>query len=99
MTAPGVVYYVRFEDFVKIGTSRNLPSRLRAIPGHELLAVEPGNHATEHMRHMEFGALRFVGEWFRNDPPLSAFITHVRSVYGSPLDAYERIMREGRRVA
>ena len=60
----GVVYYIRFCDAVKIGTSKNPASRLQSLPWSELLAMEPGSVAVERMRHLEFASDRLEGEWF-----------------------------------
>jgi Helix-turn-helix domain len=71
--APGaksVVYYVRFADRIKIGTSTNLSSRLRGVPHDELLATEPGDWLVEHMRHEQFARYRITGEWFRRGQAL-----------------------------
>jgi hypothetical protein len=59
-----VVYYVRFADRVKIGTTTNLGGRLNGIPYDEVLATEPGGYELEAQRHREFAADRIVGEWF-----------------------------------
>jgi hypothetical protein len=62
-----VVYYLRFEDRVKIGTSANPRQRLAAIWHDELLAFERGGRPLEQRRHQQFAADRFTpgSEWFR----------------------------------
>ncbi|WP_121189878.1 GIY-YIG nuclease family protein [Microbacterium sp. AG790] len=67
-----VVYYLRWDDRIKIGTSREPRQRLAAIWHHELLAFEPGDRAVEHARHVQFAHLREGGEWFRAAPELRA---------------------------
>lgn len=89
-----VVYYLRFGDRVKIGTTTNLRSRLAAIPHDELLAVEPGNHAIEHMRHLQFADFRVTGEWFRNSPDVADHYKYMRSVYGEPMSAFQKWRNE-----
>lgn len=61
-----VVYYMRFGDRVKIGTTRNLAQRRAAIPHDELLATEPGGRDVERTRHLQFRGSRVTGqrEWF-----------------------------------
>lgn len=76
-----VVYYLRFGELVKIGTTRSLISRLAAIPHDELLATEPGGHRLERQRHEQFAHLRAtVGttrEWFTLTPELAQHIADV----------------------
>lgn len=81
-----VVYYVRFGDRVKIGTSTNLPSRLKSIYHDELVAVEPGNASLEHQRHKEFSADLIPGqrEWFTLTPRLAMHMANVVSRHGAP---------------
>ncbi|MFV8301278.1 hypothetical protein ACNQP7_31770 [Mycolicibacterium fortuitum] len=59
-----IVYYLKFGDRVKIGTSTNLRKRLLDIPHDEVLAVEPGGPAMERCRHLQFANSRVNGEWF-----------------------------------
>lgn len=59
------VYYARLGNRVKIGTTTDLRARMEAIQPEELLITEPGGHALEHMRHLEFAHLRTHREWFR----------------------------------
>ncbi|MCW3494360.1 GIY-YIG nuclease family protein [Microbacterium sp. SSM24] len=70
-----VVYYLRFDDRIKIGTTGNPRQRLSAIWHHELLAFERGDRTRERRRHTEFAEDRFTGtEWFRRSPALLAHI-------------------------
>lgn len=69
-TTGEVVYYIRFGDRVKIGTTTNLRNRLGALPYDEILAVEPGGRDLERARHIEFRRSRIKGEWFRLDTRL-----------------------------
>lgn len=69
-----VVYYIRFSDRVKIGTTRNLKSRLQSLPHDEVLATEPGSFDVEAARHLEFAHLRIHGEWFRLEGGLAEHI-------------------------
>lgn len=65
-----VVYYLRWDARVKIGTTADPRRRLAVIWHHELLAFEPGGRALERARHEQFAHLREGGEWFRADPEL-----------------------------
>lgn len=59
-----VVYYIRFGDRVKIGTSAGPRRRFAQLRHEEVLAFEPGDRTVEHRRHVEFADLRLGGEWF-----------------------------------
>lgn len=61
-----VVYYLRFGDRVKIGTTTNLKTRMQSIPYDELLGTEPGSYDIERERHQQFRAARIYAnrEWF-----------------------------------
>jgi hypothetical protein len=72
-----VVYYLRFGDRVKIGTSINLKKRLQALQYDALLAVEPGSYGLEKQRHEQFANDRLIGEWFSESAALQS---HVRDV-------------------
>ncbi len=84
-----VVYYLRYADRVKIGTSANPRQRLGAIWHHELLAFEPGDRTVERRRHAQFAQLREGGEWFRAADEL---IAHAAALAdgGDPWHAYAR---------
>jgi hypothetical protein len=73
-----VVYYLRFGDRVKIGTTTSLTTRLADIPHDEVLATEPGGHQLERQRHRQFEHLQIrMGthrEWFRLTPELAEHI-------------------------
>jgi len=72
----GIVYYVRFGDRVKIGTTVNLRQRLMSLPHDEVLVTEPGSYALERKRHKEFASSRITprGEWFAYDDALKEHI-------------------------
>jgi hypothetical protein len=66
-----VVYYLRYDDRIKIGTTANPRQRLSAIWHDELLAFERGDRLRERRRHAQFAGDRFAGtEWFRSSPAL-----------------------------
>lgn len=85
-----VVYYLRYADRVKIGTSASPQQRLSVIRHDELLAFEPGGRALEQERHREFAALREGGEWFTLVDPLTTHIAAIRAERGEPWAAYDR---------
>lgn len=74
-----VVYYIRFSDRVKIGTTMQLGVRLATLPHDEILAVEPGGLQVERSRQLQFIDHRVRGEWFRAVPPL---LDHARLIKG-----------------
>ncbi len=82
--ASSVVYYLRFGDRIKIGTSRNLPARLDVVPHDAVLATEPGDHRLERRRHKEFAADRLYREWFAASERLVAHCAMLRQHHGEP---------------
>lgn len=75
-----VVYYIRFGDRIKIGTTANLHRRLQDLPYDELLATEPGGRELERVRHEQFRACRAVGEWHFLD---SHLLSHIAKLPGA----------------
>lgn len=60
-----VVYYLRLDDRVKIGTTFTPRQRFAALPHDEVLAFERGGRALERQRHAEFAEDRLgTSEWF-----------------------------------
>jgi hypothetical protein len=84
------VYYIRFAERVKIGTTTDLYGRMSVLPHDELLAIEPGDHAQEHLRHLQFRAIRTTGEWFIPNSELRVHVTQIRQVHGNPAEAWNR---------
>ena len=72
-----VVYYVRFQNLIKIGYTGNLAQRMQNVPHHKVLAVEPGGPDLESDRHKQFAHHREIGEWFR---PGDDLIEHIKAV-------------------
>ena len=84
-----VVYYLRFADRIKIGTSSNPRQRLASIRYDELLAFEPGNRAVEQRRHRQFAQLRFARtEWFSAGEALADHVAILRAGSDDPWSQY-----------
>lgn len=91
-----IVYYVRWRERIKIGTSHRPRQRLAAVRHEELLAFERGGRDLEQQRHREFADLRVGGEWFRADAPLCAHILAVGEG-APPWESYARWVAEAYR--
>ncbi|MBO0979101.1 GIY-YIG nuclease family protein [Microbacterium sp. SD291] len=88
-----VVYYVRYDRRVKIGTSRRPRQRLASIRHEELLAFERGGREVEQQRHRQFTEIREGGEWFTFTGALSTHVTALRAS-GEPWRLYARWLSE-----
>jgi hypothetical protein len=73
-----VVYYVQFRDLIKIGTTRNMRSRMGSVPNERVMATEPGGRSLEQRRHLEFKHCRVQGEWFKGDD--EKLLAHIESL-------------------
>lgn len=94
-TRVDVVYYLRFRDRIKIGTSANPRGRLAQLRFDELLAFEPGDRVTEHRRHLQFADYRFDGsEWFHEHDALADHIRILAAGVDDPWDRYRRWVSE-----
>lgn len=91
-----VVYYLRWRDRIKIGTTHRPRQRLAAIRHEELLAFERGARSLEQQRHREFADLREGGEWFRADARLRE---HIDALGGGapPWQSYARWLADAYR--
>lgn len=84
-----VVYYIRFDDRIKIGTSASPKSRLAALGNNELLAFERGTRELEQRRHRQFAAERFARtEWFEASDRLLAHIATLNPAGEDPWNLY-----------
>ena len=72
-----VVYYIQFRDVIKIGTSRQLDTRLSLLPWEILHAVEPGDRIVERHRHRQFRLDHHLNEWFKPSRALKAHIDDI----------------------
>lgn len=80
-----VVYYIKFGNRIKIGTTRNLRQRMSNLMHDAIMAIEPGDMKLERKRHEQFAALLAAGrEWFSPAPDILAHITITRETYGDP---------------
>lgn len=91
-----VVYYLRWHDRIKIGTSAQPRRRLAAIVHEELLAFEHGDRTVERARHAQFAELREGGEWFRATDDLLRHTTML-AAGTPPWHAYARWMADALR--
>lgn len=91
-----VVYYIRFDRRVKIGTSRRPRQRLASIRHEELLAFERGGRAVEQQRHRDFAGIREGGEWFTFTDELRIHVAALRRE-GEPWRLYWRWLSEALR--
>lgn len=90
-----VVYYARYADRVKIGTSSNPRQRLKAIRHDDLLAFERGDRGLERRRHEQFAEERYDRtEWFVLSERLGNHIDAVRGGERDPWSCYLRWVSE-----
>lgn len=90
-----VVYYLRFEDRIKIGTSAQPRRRLATLWHDELLAFEPGDRLVEGRRHAQFAAERFGRtEWFRRSDALDAHVAALSAGVDDPWARHARWVSE-----
>ena len=86
--AAQTVYFVRCQQYVKIGISKDPQGRLRQIKNgggaqfprlldvgtSEIVALEPGGLTRERELHAKFAHLRHTGEWFTEAKELTDYI-------------------------
>lgn len=86
-----VVYYLRYADRVKIGTTAAPRQRLAAIRHDEVLAFERGDRRREHARHAQFAEERYERtEWFALSPRI---LDHVRALGAGAVDPWDVLAR------
>jgi len=86
-----VVYYIRYRDQIKIGTSVNPRLRLASLPHDEVLAFERGGRPLEQRRHAQFADHRFPGtEWFAVHDALLEHVAELAAGVDDPWTEYER---------
>lgn len=85
-----VVYYLRFADRIKIGTTANPRQRFGQLRFDELLAFERGDRRVERRRHEQFAAVRLGGEWFAAAPALVSHVESIAAGHPDPWAVYAR---------
>lgn len=78
---PPVVYFMKRERLIKIGTSTNLKPRAVAL-GALVMATTPGGRTVEGEHHKRFAHLHVFGEWFEPGPDLLEYIDALRKRHG-----------------
>lgn len=73
-----VVYFIRLESRIKIGTSTNPKARLSELPWDTVELLIRGDVAEERELHRRFEKYRVQGEWFRAEPELVDYIKSLR---------------------
>ncbi len=63
-THPPVVYYMRMDRLVKIGTTTSIGNRVSVLSPQGVLALEWGSYDLEKERHQEFEAHHSHAEWY-----------------------------------
>jgi len=90
-----VVYYLRYGDRIKIGTSANPRQRIASLPHDEVLAFEPGDRSLEHRRHLQFAPHRIPRtEWFEANDELARLVRSLRLGSPDPWARYARWVSE-----
>jgi hypothetical protein len=90
-----VVYYLRYGDRIKIGTSANPRRRIAALPHDEVLAFERGDRLLEQRRHLQFAGYRIPHtEWFEANTELAELIEAFRDGAPDPWAQYSRWVSE-----
>lgn len=94
---PGWIYFLRWQDQIKIGYTTNIERRLSEYaPGAELVALHPGTPQTERGYHQRFGKHRIGGrEWYRPAQDILDHCERVIAEYGPPPNG----LKVGRRKA
>ena len=67
------VYFAERGGFLKVGSSNNVPARMRVLEAR-LLAVEPGGFQHEFALHRRFAEHSIGHEWFVDAPEIRAYI-------------------------
>jgi hypothetical protein len=90
-----VVYYIRFDDRIKIGTTANPRQRLQRLWHDSVLAFERGDRLVERRRHQQF-ALDRLGrsEWFSPSPGLEHHIAELAAGVEDPWRRHARWISE-----
>lgn len=94
----GLIYFVAMGDFVKIGFTTNLESRLQTLQTSSpeplrLIKAVVGYKCDEADLHIQFSASRMSGEWFQMTPSLAELIAskvnHIAELRGIIREIFE----------
>ena len=81
----GFIYFVGNGDFIKIGYSQSIGSRLTqlftSLAEPEVIWIERGDVRQEKVFHRHFASARVRREWFRKTPELIAFLRQRRQIH------------------
>lgn len=82
---PGMIYYLRIGEYIKIGYTANPRRRGGEYPpGSELLLTYPGSPEDEKRLHQKFSAYREAGrEWYMDAAEIREHIDEIQSQHGS----------------
>ena len=95
-----VVYYLRYRDRIKIGTSANPRQRVASLPHDEVLAFERGGRLLEQRRHAQFADHRIAGtEWFESHEALVAHVAELSAGVDDPWAAVRSVGEPSDRAA
>lgn len=80
---PEKIYALCVGGYIKIGTSRDVQSRLRCTQTHharrvDLLGVWPGGEKEETEAHSDLLEFHVRGEWFKDTPEVRRYIARRR---------------------
>ena len=96
-----LVYFVRSGDFVKVGFTNNLPSRLGTLQTGspyriEVLGICEGSRQDEKDLHGYLERHRVGGEWFKlnHDQILGIGMEFSAMMYGQPFKEFNHALRE-----
>lgn len=93
-----IVYYMRMDRLVKIGTTTNITLRAGMIMPQGILAVEWGSFPKERDRHAEFINFHSHGEWYWLREPLWEHINQLREDWTAATGASVEAWLADRRV-
>lgn len=100
-----IVYYMRMDRLVKIGTTRAIYQRVAQIMPQGVVAVELGDRELERQRHTQFIGQHSHGEWFWLNDEIWAHIVQLReaaaATFGMSTEEWlkDRGVREGKSFA
>lgn len=85
-----VVYFIRFRDAVKVGTTTDLITRMSELPWEEVVGIAPGGIHCEVKHHRNLRPYRIHGEWFEMTNEVAAYIGRVNDDHS---DWYSEVFR------